>query len=57
MSSKGHERSLEVLVEAPFFDDPPPPTGSRGRPCDGLWDHEVVELFLLGEQDRSIVGT
>ena len=37
---------LIVEVDAPFFGDPPPahPVGST----PGLWEHEVVEVFLLG---------
>jgi hypothetical protein len=36
---------LRVAVEAPFHGDPPPP-GPAG-PCPGLWEHEVVEVFLV----------
>lgn len=40
---------LSVRVDAPFHGDPPPelPPG----PCPRLWEHEVVELFLLGAGD------
>jgi len=37
---------LRLEVDAPFHGDPAPP-GAAG-PHDGLWDHEVVELFLAG---------
>jgi len=40
---------LEVEIQAPYFADPEPlaPPGS----CDGLWDYEVVELFIAhGDQ-------
>lgn len=40
---------LWLQSNAPFYTDPPPlaPAG----PLDGLWDYEVVELFLVhGEQ-------
>lgn len=37
---------LVVGVEAPFHSDPPPP-GPPG-PTSGLWEHEVVELFVAG---------
>ncbi len=42
----------EIVVEAPFHDDPPP-EGSPGS-TDGLWNHEVVELFVAvcGPSDR-----
>lgn len=36
--------TLQISLDAPFFGDPPPPmpVGS----CEGLWNFEVVELFL-----------
>jgi hypothetical protein len=36
--------ALSVSVDAPYFGDPEPavPPGA----CDGLWEYEVVELFL-----------
>ncbi len=38
---------LRVLIDAPFFDDPPPPADGQPRTArDGLWEHEVVELFI-----------
>jgi len=43
---------LVVSVAAPLHRDPPPP-GPEGS-CDGLWNHEVVELFLLGDDDRYL---
>jgi hypothetical protein len=41
----------EVLIQvsAAFFDDPAP--NARPGRLDGLWNFEVVELFLLGEGD------
>lgn len=39
-----------ITVDAPFHGDPAPP-GPPG-PTDRLWEHEVVELFLVGERDR-----
>ena len=41
---------LRIDVDAPFHDDPAPP-GPAG-PSWGLWDYEVVELFILGLDDR-----
>lgn len=41
---------LLLEIEAPFHGDPPPP-GPPG-PTWGLWEHEVVELFLLGAEER-----
>lgn len=38
--------SLDVRVDAPLHGDPPPP--SAPGPTWGLWEHEVVELFVAG---------
>jgi hypothetical protein len=37
---------LVVRVDAPFHGDPPP--DREAGPCWGLWEHEAVELFVLG---------
>ena len=44
--------ALIVTVDAPFYGDPEPtaPAGSTDR----LWEHEVVELFLLGDGERYL---
>ena len=41
---------LEIRIEAPFHGDPAPdhPPG----PTPGLWEHEVVELFLAGPAEH-----
>lgn len=43
---------LRVQVDAPYQQDPPPaaPPGS----CDGLWEFEVAELFLVGPEQRYL---
>lgn len=41
-----------VTVDAPFYNDPPPP-GPSGS-TDQLWDHEVVEVFFLGRAERYV---
>jgi len=43
---------LRVDVDAPWHGDPPPP-GAPG-PTPGLWEFEVVELFLLGDRERYL---
>lgn len=43
---------LTVLVDAPFFNDSPPP--AKPGSTDELWEHEVVELFLLGRDERYL---
>jgi hypothetical protein len=37
---------LEVLVDAPWHRDPPPPAAPG--PTDRLWEFEVVEIFVAG---------
>ena len=37
---------LTIDVDAPFYDDPRP-SGPPG-PTDGLWNYEVVEIFIAG---------
>ncbi len=44
--------AIEVELEAARHGDPPPP-GPPGR-CDGLWNHEVLELFLLGRDEQYL---
>jgi hypothetical protein len=44
--------ALAVEVDAPFHGDPAPP--APPGPTDRLWEHEVVELFLLGEGERYL---
>ena len=46
------EASLCFEVSAPFHDDPPPlsPAGST----DGLWNYEVIELFLFGDGEHYL---
>jgi hypothetical protein len=43
---------LLISVEAPFYGDPPPegPLGSTWK----LWQHEVVEIFLVGEHENYV---
>jgi hypothetical protein len=43
---------LRVRVDAPHHGDPAPPA-PPGR-CEGLWEYEVVELFLLGTGERYL---
>jgi hypothetical protein len=39
--------SLRLTVKAPFYQDPKPPQSIGSTP--GLWEHEVVEWFLVGD--------
>ncbi len=47
--------ALVVEVTAPYHGDPTPP-GDPG-PTDGLWEYEVVELFLLNADGPRPVYT
>lgn len=47
------EDVLQVIVQAPFFDDPAPPVADNST-FIGLWDYEVVELFLLNDADQYL---
>ena len=42
----GLPESLLLEIDAPFHDDPPP--SHAVGPTPGLWDFEVVELFVCG---------
>jgi len=52
MRVEAASNGLCVSFEAPFVHDPPP-TGPPG-PTPGLWNFEVVELFVLGEDERYV---
>lgn len=43
---------LVVRIDAPFHGDPPP--GARAGVCDGLWDFEVCEIFLVGSDNTYL---
>ncbi|TRY79197.1 hypothetical protein TCAL_05125 [Tigriopus californicus] len=44
---------VKIELRAPFFNDPPPPETKPGQPCFKLWDHEVVEVFLLNSKNGN----
>lgn len=43
---------LDVAIDAPLYDDPAPQ--SAPGPTSGLWEFEVVELFLVGPGSRYL---
>jgi len=45
---------LEMVIEAPFYDDPAPPGGQPGKPYFKLWEYEVVEAFFLNAADQYL---
>lgn len=42
--------ALLICVDAPFYQDPKPKQAVG--PTWGLWEYEVVEVFLVGENDQ-----
>ncbi len=46
------EAHLHVRIDAPYHGDPPPATPAGSTPR--LWEHEVVELMLLGDDGRYL---
>lgn len=52
----GDTDTLIVTVDAPHYADPPPPASMPTAPgaAEGLWDHEVVELFIAGADGRYL---
>jgi len=48
----GHEDHLELGIDAPYHGDPAPESPAGSLP--GLWNYEVVELFIAGVDDRYL---
>jgi len=48
----GARRCLRLRVEATDYGDPAPRAAAGS--VDGLWEYEVVELFLVGEGERYL---
>lgn len=46
------ELQLVVEIDAPFYSDPPP-NGPAGTTW-ALWEHEVVEVFILGDSESCL---
>lgn len=40
LSIKAAKDGLEIIVKAPFFNDPGNPGGESGQPFQNLWDDE-----------------
>mgnify|MGYP003782307431 CR=1 FL=1 len=49
-SRRGEQLAIEF--EAAYFADPPPPCAAG--PTPGLWDHEVIELFLADAAEHYL---
>jgi hypothetical protein len=43
---------LDVAFDAPYFGDPPPPMAAGAAP--GLWEFEVIELFIAGPGEEYL---
>ncbi|KAM9192998.1 UPF0462 protein C4orf33 homolog [Mergus octosetaceus] len=50
---KSYDGGLLMVVNAPFFNDPPAPLGEPGKPFRNLWDYEVVEAFFLNDRTEQ----
>lgn len=46
--------SVVVSVDAPFYNDPKPVPLNAASNFDGLWNFEVVEVFIKGKQDKYL---
>lgn len=47
------EPGIQLRITAPFYGDPLPPKCPVG-PTDGLWEFEVVEVFIAGPGERYL---
>ena len=43
---------LDLELDAPYFDDPAPPMAAG--PAPGLWEFEVIELFIAGAGEEYL---
>ena len=52
VSIEEHEQYMLLNIDAPYYDDPAP----NGAPSSfwGLWEHEVVEIFLVGADGQYL---
>lgn len=49
---------MRVIIDAPFWDDPPPTSQADGAtPTPGLWDYEVVEIFIAHDDFDDTNGS
>ncbi|XP_046637300.1 UPF0462 protein C4orf33 homolog isoform X2 [Daphnia pulicaria] len=49
-----NDESFQMDVEGKFFNDPQNPGGAAGEPFMGLWDFEVIELFLANDANQYV---
>jgi len=54
MEQSSDGQSIQLMVTAPFFNDPTNPEGAPGQPFLGLWEYEVVELFLANDENQYV---
>ncbi len=54
-SSTDDKDNLFVEIDAPFFNDPPPPSPPPVGPYPGLWNYEVVEIFFLNSSTNHYI--
>jgi len=46
---------VRIEIDAPFYNDPPPPNGKPGEPYDRLYNYEVAETFFLCKNTSQYV--
>lgn len=47
LSFTATEDGLKMIVEAPFFNDPPSPGTKPGEPLYGLWNYEGTIYYVF----------
>ncbi|RWS23135.1 hypothetical protein B4U80_00319 [Leptotrombidium deliense] len=52
LSICNEKKTMNVEINAPFYNDPPPKAESGS--LMGLWDFEVVEMFFLGNSEEYL---
>ena len=52
ISIEEHQKRLLINIDAPFHHDPPPPVPPQS--LWGLWEYEVVEVFLVGSDGQYL---
>ena len=51
--SPSNDPCLVISIDAPFYNDPAPPADAQ-KNLDGLWEYEVVEVFIKGRHDKYV---
>ena len=38
---------VRIQIDAPYYNDPPPPNGKPGEPYDTVWFDEIVSIIFF----------